>query len=110
MEIQRDRVQGKVSLTKIYYWKRVLQVFGVGDSKLFTIPFPPHFKLSGSMSPPTDEDHAYMAKVHNVKVVATRPYLSYVVSIMSIYMHNMGQAISMMKVFWRYIQSTIDVS
>ena len=78
--------------------KKVLQFFGItGQSKLVSTPLAPHFKLSSSLSPSTDEKHEYMSKVPYSNAIGslmyamvhTRPDISHVVGVVSRYMHDL---------------------
>ena len=51
MEIQRDRKNRKLYLSQEKYLKKVLQWFGMENSKLERIPLGAHFKLSTNQSP-----------------------------------------------------------
>ena len=65
-------------------------------TKPVSTPLAPHFKLSGRLSPTTDEEPEYMEKVPYANaigilmytMVCTRPDISHVVSIVSRYMHD----------------------
>ena len=49
MEIERDRMSDKVSLTQKGYLQKVLQRFNIdGDTKSVSTPLAPHFKLKPS--------------------------------------------------------------
>ncbi|GJR70396.1 retrovirus-related pol polyprotein from transposon TNT 1-94 [Tanacetum coccineum] len=95
------------------------------DSKLFdklthrvSTPLASQFKISDAMSPKNDTERAYIEKVPYGNVIGslqcvmicTRPYISYVVGMVSMYMHNPGkghwQAIKW--IFW-YTHNTVDV-
>ena len=100
MEIQRDRVQGKVCLSQKQYLKKILQRFGMDEkTKHVSTPLASHFKLSAAMSPNTDDERRYMAQVPYQSVVGslmyamvcTRPDISQAVSIVSRYMHDPGK-------------------
>ncbi|GMP42086.1 hypothetical protein CsSME_00011946 [Camellia sinensis var. sinensis] len=57
MEIKRDRKKGTVCLTQTQYLKKVLDRFGInGKTKAVSTPLAPHFKLSASLSPRTEEE------------------------------------------------------
>ena len=53
MEIARDKQRGTLCLTRKQYLKKVLQHFGI----LVSTPLAPHFKLSASQCPKTEEEH-----------------------------------------------------
>ena len=100
MEISRDRGKGKVCLTQKQYLMKVLQRFGVSEqSKLVSTPLAPHFKLSASLSPSTDEEREYMSRVPYSNavgslmyaMVCTRPDISQAVGVVSRYMHDPGK-------------------
>ncbi|KAH7852964.1 hypothetical protein Vadar_031538 [Vaccinium darrowii] len=120
MEIQRDRVKGTIHLTQQQYLKKVLERFGVGkgNSKPVSVPLAPHFKLSASLSPSSEEERKYMTNVPYASLVGslmyamvcTRPDLAQAVSMVSRYMHDPG------KVHWqaakwilRYILGTVNL-
>ena len=64
MEIERDRVKERVSLTQKAYLQKMLQKFLVGDEvKSVSSPLAPHFKLSEKMSQQTIDDHEYMSHI-----------------------------------------------
>ncbi|KAH9699499.1 hypothetical protein KPL71_024377 [Citrus sinensis] len=74
MKIRRDKKNGSVWLTQKSYLKKVLERFGMDDkTKLVYTPLAPHFKLSSSSCPRSQEDRDYMARV---------PYASDVGSLM----------------------------
>ncbi|GMP88804.1 hypothetical protein CsSME_00040650 [Camellia sinensis var. sinensis] len=90
MEIKRDRKKGTVCLTQTQYLKKVLDRFGInGKTKAVSTPLAPHFKLSASLSPRTEEERKYA-------MVCTRPDISHAVS---------------MAVKWilRYIHDTVNL-
>ena len=119
MEISRDRTRGKLCLTQKQYLKKVLQRFGMNEnSKPVSTPLAPHLKLSSLLSPKTDEERAYMAKVPYANavgslmyaMVCTRPDISQAVGVVSRFMHDPGKG-HWQAVKWilRYIQNTVDV-
>ena len=100
MEITRDRRIGRVSLTQKGYLEKVLQRFNIGkDTKSVSTPMAPHFKLSAEMSPKSVQEREYMTHVPYANavgslmyaMVCTRPDLSQTVSMVSRYMHDLGQ-------------------
>ena len=100
MEIQTDRVQGKVCLSQKQYLMKILQRFGMdAKTKPVSTPLASHFKLSAAMSPSTDDERQYMAQVPYQSavgslmyaMVCTRPDISQAVSIVSRYMHDPGK-------------------
>ena len=70
----------------------------MGDSKPVSTPLAQHFKLSSDQIPKTKEEKAYMRKLPYVSVigsimyamVCSRSYLSYAVSMLSIFMSDPG--------------------
>jgi len=119
MEISRDRDRGKLWLSQKQYLQKVLQRFGIhDDTKPVSTPLAPHLKLSSQLSPTTDEEREYMAKVPYANavgslmyaMVCTRPDISQAVSVVSRYMHDPGKG-HWQAVKWilRYLQNTVDV-
>ncbi|KAH9783052.1 Integrase catalytic domain-containing protein [Citrus sinensis] len=90
MKIRRDKKNESVWLTQKSYLKRVLERFGMDDkTKPVCTSLAPHFKLSSSSCPKSQEERDYMARV---------PYASAVGSLIG-------------PVSWRSIlQSTITLS
>ena len=95
--------------------KKVLQRFGMSEkTKPISTPLAPHFKLSASQCPKTEEEHEYMSKVPYSNAVGslmyTRPDISHAVGTVRRYMHNSGKE-HWQAVKWipRYIQKTLDV-
>ena len=100
MEIRRDKKNGSVWLTQKSYLKKVLERFDMDDkTKPVCTPLAPHFKLSSSSCPRSQEERDYMAHVPYASVVGslmstmvcTRPDISQAVSMISRYMHNPGK-------------------
>ena len=119
MEIKRDRKKGTVCLTQTQYLKKVLDRFGInGKTKAVSTPLAPHFRLSASLSPRTEEERKHMAQVPYANavgalmyaMVCTRPDISHAVSMVSRYMHDPGkdhwQAV---KWILRYIHGTVNL-
>ena len=99
--------------------KKVLQHFGMSEkTKPVSTPLAPHFKLSASQCPKTEEEREYMSKVPYSNavgslmyaMVCTRPDISHAVGTVSRYMHDPGKE-HWQAVKWilRYIQKTLDV-
>ena len=119
MEIARDRQRGTLYLTQKQYLKKVLQRFGMFEkTKPVSTPLAPHFKLSASQCPKTEEEREYMSKVPYSNAVGslmyamvrTRPDISHAVGTVSRYMHNPGKEHwQVVKWILRYIQKTLDV-
>ncbi|KAE8732640.1 hypothetical protein F3Y22_tig00001818pilonHSYRG00042 [Hibiscus syriacus] len=119
MEISRDRQRGKLCLTQKQYLRKVLQCFGMNENtKHVSIPLASHLKLSSQLSPKTNEERVYMAKVPYANavgslmyaMVCTRPDISQAVGVVSRYMHDPGEG-HWQAVKWilRYLQQTVDV-
>ena len=90
MEIERDRVKGRVSLNQKGYLQKLLQKFNIcDDAKTVSVPLAPHFKLSAKMSPKTVEDREYMKNVPYARAVCSLMY------VMVCMRPNLSQAVSM---------------
>ena len=96
MEIKRDRNSRLLFLSQQNYIKKVLHYFNMHDAKSVSTPIAPHFKLSASQCPVSDEDIEYMSRVPYSSavgslmyaMVCSRPDLSYAMSLVSRYMAN----------------------
>ena len=119
MEISRDRPRGKLCLNQKQYLKKVLQCFGVNENtKHVSTPLASHLKLSAQLSPKTEDEREYMAKVPYANavgslmyaMVCTRPDISQAVGVVSRYMHDPGKG-HWQAVKWilRYLRKTVDV-
>ncbi|KAH9779099.1 Integrase catalytic domain-containing protein [Citrus sinensis] len=119
MEIRRDKKNESVWLTQKSYLKKVLERFDMDDkTKPVYTPLAPHFKLSSSSCPRSQEERDYMARVPYASVVGsfmyamvcTRPDISEAVSMVSRYMYNPGKN-QWLAVKWilRYLYGTVDV-
>ncbi|KAI3701355.1 hypothetical protein L2E82_46009 [Cichorium intybus] len=88
------------------YIEKVLRRFNMHEAKPVNTPFVAHFKLSSALSPTTETDMAYMARVPYSSavgslmyvIICTRPDLAYAVSMVSRYMANPG------KEHWKAVQ------
>jgi hypothetical protein len=82
------------------------------DAKNVTTPIAPHFILSSTQCPISNEDIEYMSQVPYSNVVGSlmyamvcsRPNLSYAMSLVSRYMANPG------KEYWKFVQYLGDTS
>ena len=82
------------------------------DAKSANTPIAPHFKLSFSDFPSTDEDFEYMSRVPYSSVVGSlmyamvcsRPDLSFAMSLVSRFMANPG------KEHWKVVQGIACIS
>jgi hypothetical protein len=96
MEITRDKISSLLFLSQHDYINKVLHRFNMSDAKKVTTPIAPHFKLSSTQCPVTDEDIEYMSRVPYSSVVGSlmyamvcsHPDLSYAMSLVSRYMAN----------------------
>lgn len=99
IEIYRDKKAKKLYLSQKNYFIKVLEHFRMQDSKLVSNPLTNHFKLSTNLSPQTEE-RKHMSQVIYVSavksllysMVGTHPDILHTVSIVSIYMENLGKA------------------
>ena len=99
--------------------KKVLQRFGMFEkTKHVSTPLAPHFNLSASQCPKTEEELEYISKVPYSNavgslmyvMVCTRPEISHAIGTVSRYMHNPGKEHwQVVKWILRYIQKTLDV-
>ena len=94
MEILRDRVAGRLSLSQKEYIEKVLHRFNMQNPKPVTTPLATHFRLSSTLCPQLDEEVDYISRVPYSSVVVSlmyamvcsRQYLAYAVSVVSRYM------------------------
>ncbi|KAM7461045.1 hypothetical protein LguiA_029166 [Lonicera macranthoides] len=117
MEIVRDRKRGQLCLTQRQYLEKVVARFGMENSKPVSVPLAPHFKLSATMAPSSEEEVEYMAQVPYASavgslmyaMVCTRLDIAQAVSIVSRYMANPGKP-HWQAVKWvlRYLRGTMD--
>jgi ATP-binding cassette subfamily B (MDR/TAP) protein 1 len=99
MEITRDINSSLLFLSQHKYINKVLYRFNMPDAKKVTTPIAPHFKLSSTQSPVSDEDIEYMSRVLYSSdvgslmyvMVCSRPNLSYAMSLVSRYVANSGK-------------------
>ena len=117
MEITRNRDSRVLFFSQQNYIKKVLHRFNMHDAKSVSTPIAPHFKLSASQCPVSDNDVEYMSRVPYSSavgslmyaMVCSRPDLSYAMSLVSRYMANPGKE-HWKAVQWifRYIKGTAD--
>ena len=74
MEIKRDRDARTISLSQKGYNKKILSCFNMEKAKSLRTPLAGHFKLSASLSPKTQQDIKYMAKISYSYVVGSLMY------------------------------------
>ncbi|KAA3455867.1 Retrovirus-related Pol polyprotein from transposon TNT 1-94 [Gossypium australe] len=91
MKMSRDRSSRKIFLSRQRYIERILDQFGMQNSKLVSTPLAGHFGLSTLESPQTKDKEKYMPSVIYssevgslmYEMVCTRPNISHVVSVVS---------------------------
>jgi hypothetical protein len=99
MEIRRDRDAKRLWLSQVDYVKKMLERFNVENAKPVSIPLANHFRLSTSQCPKKVEETKDMSKALYASavgclmyaMVCTRPYLAYVVNVVSKCMANQGR-------------------
>lgn len=99
LEIKRDRKSGKLYLTQKNYIEKVLEMFGMKNTKHVSTPLEAHFGLSASLSPKSDDEKRYMSRVPYFSVVGSIMYamicmcpnISHAVSILRRYMSYPGK-------------------
>ena len=99
MEILRDRVAGRLSLSHKGYIENVLRRFNMQNEKPITTPLAAHFRLSSALCPQSDEEVDYMSRVSYSSamgslmyaMVCSCPDLVYAVSAFSRYMAKPGK-------------------
>ena len=74
MEILRDIVAGRLSLSQKGYIEKELRRFNKVNAKLVTTPLAAHFKLSSAPCPQSDEEIDYMSRVPYSSVVGSLMY------------------------------------
>ena len=88
MEIPRDRVARRLSLSQKGYIEKVFHRFNTQNVTPVTTPLPDHSRLSYVLCPQSDEEVDYMSRVSYSSVVSSliyamvcsRPDLAYVVN------------------------------
>ncbi|KAH9733955.1 Integrase catalytic domain-containing protein [Citrus sinensis] len=76
IEIHRDKKNGSVWLTQKSYLKKVLERFGMDNkTKPVCTLLAPHFKLSSSSCPRSQEERDYMARVPYASAVGSLMYV-----------------------------------
>jgi hypothetical protein len=99
MEITRHIKYDLLFLSQHDYINKVLHHFNMPDANKVTTPIAPHFELSSTQCPVTDEDVEYMSRVTYSSdvgsliyaMVCSHPDLSYAMSLVSRYMANLGK-------------------
>lgn len=96
MEIHRNRKVGKLYLSQKTYIEKVLECFGMQNSKPVSTSLAAHFRLLAALAPQTKEEEQFMSQVpcssavgsimHDM--VCTRLDISQAISVVSRYMAN----------------------
>lgn len=97
MEIRMDRKAGKLYMSQKNYFKKVLENFGMQDSKHVDTPLVNHLKLFIDLSPQTEGE--YMSHVPYAStigsfiygLVCTHSDISHAVTIVNMYMERQGK-------------------
>jgi hypothetical protein len=74
VEITRDRKSGLLFLGQHDYINKVLHRFNMPNENKVTTPIAPHFKLSSTQCPITDEEIEYMSRVSYSTVAGSLIY------------------------------------
>ncbi|KAH9678917.1 hypothetical protein KPL71_025907 [Citrus sinensis] len=106
IQLHRNEKTGTLFLSQEEYIRRVIDKFGMTNSKPVQTPLAPHFRLSDQLCPTTEAEMSEMINIPYASAVGclmyamvlTRPDLSYVVSVVSRYMANPG------KEHWRAVK------
>jgi len=96
IEIKRDKKRKLLYLSQELYLRKVLERFGISNSKLVTTLMSQQFKLNTSQAPKTHDDIIYMEDIPYVNAVGslmyvmicTRPDIAHAVSLVSRFMAN----------------------
>ncbi|CAM8990842.1 unnamed protein product [Rhodiola kirilowii] len=117
MIIERNRNDCFLEIHQKPYLEKVIAKYGNLNSKPVKVPLAPHFLLSKSQSPKTDSEIVRMEIVPYANVIgslmyamiSTRLDLSYVISLLSRFMSNLGMDHWLaLKHVVAYVKSTID--
>ena len=100
IEIKRYRQNRKLFLSQEEYLKKVLNRFGMSNTKPVITPLSQQFKLSKNQAPRTHEEQKYMESIPYANVVGslmysmvcTRPDIAYAVSLVSRFTENLGKS------------------
>ncbi|KAL6138925.1 hypothetical protein ACLB2K_064204 [Fragaria x ananassa] len=99
MQITRDRKKGLLWLSQESYIEKVLERFNMDKARSVSVPLAAHFKLSKKQSPSNAKEREEMEKVLYASIVGclmhamvcTRPYIGYVVGVVSRFLANPGR-------------------
>jgi hypothetical protein len=100
IDIRRDRKQSKLCLSQETYLRKILDKFGMLNSKPIVTPTNPQFKLCTNHYPNTEVERAYINSISYANIVGsliyvmvcTRPDITYAVSLVRRYMANSEKA------------------
>src|ERR1051325_1407121 len=74
IDIRRDKNQLKLFLSQEAYLRKILEKFGMSNSKPVVTPTNPQFKLSIDQCPSTEVERAYMNSIPYANVVGSLIY------------------------------------
>lgn len=118
IDIIRSRQLGELFLTQKRYLHKVLERFGMEDSKSVNTPIAAHFKLSEDQSPTSEKEKREVQKTEYANMlgslmysmVCTRPDMAYALSIVSRYMANPGKEhVLALKWLMRYVKGSLNL-
>ena len=117
IDIFRDRAVGTLFLSQLRYISKVLERFGMMDSKPVMTPLGAQFRLSDDMSPTSDAEKLQMVEISYSRavgslmyaMVCTRADIAYAVSVVSKFMSNPSKLhCDAVKWVIRYLKGTLD--
>ena len=118
MRVQQDLTLGTIRLTQRPYWEHVLNRFGLENVTPRSTPLPTGIILNNDMSPKTDSEQKEMSDKPYRSILgsvmwgqlATRPDLSFAVSLLARFQANpgLGHWSALLHVVG-YIKSTLDL-
>ena len=117
IDIRRDKKQSILCLSQEAYLKKILDKFGISNSKPVLTPTNPQYKLSTTQSPSTEVERAYMNIIPYASIVGSLMYvmvctrldIAYGVSLVSRYMASPGKAHwQALKWILRYINGSLS--
>ena len=99
IQLHRNEKTSTLFLSQEEYIRRVIDKFGMANSKPVQTPLAPHFRLSDQLCPKTEVEISEMINIPYASAVGclmyvmvlTRHDLSYAVSVVSRYMANPGK-------------------
>ena len=74
MDIIQDRYKREIKLSQEHYVLKVLERFGMADTKPVSTPLADHFRLSLAMCPKTQEEKNYMKNIPHSSIVGSLMY------------------------------------